>query len=65
MVRGERQPHASPHPTHPVPEPCARSLPGSDMGTDFIVPCGACRQVMREVSVPPTPQVPPQFHPGL
>uniref|UniRef100_A0A8B9UDA0 Cytidine deaminase n=1 Tax=Anas zonorhyncha TaxID=75864 RepID=A0A8B9UDA0_9AVES len=37
----------------------------SDMGTDFIVPCGACRQVMREVSVPPTPQVPPQFHPGL
>lgn len=23
---------------------------GSDMGDDFIVPCGACRQVMREVT---------------
>lgn len=52
-VRGEQQPRASPPLPHADREPCAHSFPGSDMGTEFIVPCGACRQVMREVSVPP------------
>lgn len=53
------------------PSPTTRlsSVPfsfGSDMGDHFIVPCGACRQVMREVTAcagPPhllTPGISPQ-----
>lgn len=44
---------------------------GSDMGDNFIVPCGACRQVMREVTAcagglaSPDPQHLPPKHPEV
>ncbi|XP_021150934.2 cytidine deaminase isoform X2 [Columba livia] len=52
--------------------PALSSVPfsfGSDMGDNFIVPCGACRQMMREVTAcaggptSPDPQHLPPKHP--
>ena len=63
------------------PPPTLSSVPfsfGSDMGDHFIVPCGACRQVMREVTAragtpaspeprasSPDPSISPPEHPEV
>lgn len=57
-----------------VSSPALSSVPfsfGSDMGDNFIVPCGACRQMMREVTAcaggptSPDPQHLPPKHPEV